>query len=33
MYAMTHVAIDDDLNAVDRRARAYAYDASARRGA
>ncbi len=33
MYAMTHVAIHDALNAIDRRARPYAYDARARRGA
>jgi hypothetical protein len=33
MYAMTHVAIHDALNAIDRRARPYAYDAHVRRGA
>ncbi len=29
MYAMVHVAIHDALNAIDRRSRPYAYDASA----
>jgi hypothetical protein len=33
MYAMTHVAIHDALNAIDRRARPYAYDVRAKRGA
>jgi hypothetical protein len=33
MYAMTHVAIHDALNAIDRRSEPYAYDAHARRGA
>jgi hypothetical protein len=32
LYAMTHVAIHDALNAIDRRSRPYAYDARARRG-
>ena len=31
LYAMTHVAIHDALNAIDRRFRPYAYDARARR--
>src|SRR4051812_47489702 len=31
LYAMTHVAIHDALNAIDRRFRSYAYDARARR--
>ena len=31
MYAMTHVAIHDALNAIDRRSRPYALDATARR--
>ena len=29
---MTHVAIHDSLNAIDRRSRPYAYDARAQRG-
>jgi hypothetical protein len=33
MYAMTHVAIHDALNAIDRRSRPYALDTRARRGA
>jgi hypothetical protein len=33
LYAMTHVAIHDALNAIDRRFRPYAYDARARRRA
>ena len=33
MYAMTHVAIHDALNAIDRRFRPYAYDDAAKRGA
>ena len=33
MYAMTHVAIHDALNAIDRRSEPYAYDAHAQRGA
>jgi hypothetical protein len=33
MYAMTHIAIHDALNAIDRRSEPYAYDAHARRGA
>jgi hypothetical protein len=33
MYAMTHAAIHDALNAIDRRSRPYVYDARARRGA
>ena len=33
LYAMTHVAIHDALNAIDRRSRPYVYDARARRGA
>ena len=33
MYAMTHVAIHDALNAIDRRSAPYAYDAHAQRGA
>ena len=33
MYAMTHLAIHDALNAIDRRSRPYAFDASAKRGA
>jgi hypothetical protein len=33
MYAMTHLAIHDALNAIDRRSRPYAFDATARRGA
>ncbi len=33
LYAMTHVAIHDALNAIDRRSRPYAYDARAGRGA
>jgi PAP2 superfamily protein len=32
LYAMTHVAIHDALNAIARRSRPYAYDARARRG-
>ena len=31
MYAMTHVAIHDALNAIDRRSEPYAYDGRARR--
>ena len=33
LYAMTHVAIHDALNAIDRRSRPYVYDARASRGA
>ena len=33
MYAMTHVAIHDALNAIDRRSQPYALQAKARRGA
>ena len=33
MYAMTHIAIHDALNAIDRRSQPYALDARARRGA
>jgi Tol biopolymer transport system component len=33
MYAMTHVAIHDALNAIDRQSRPYALDTKARRGA
>lgn len=33
LYAMTHVAIHDALNAIDRRSRPYAYDAKASAGA
>ena len=33
MYAMTHVAIHDALNAIDRRSRPYAFDAKAHRRA
>ena len=33
LYAMTHVAIHDALNAIHRRSRPYAYSARARRGA
>jgi hypothetical protein len=33
MYAMTHVAIHDALNAIHRRSRPYALDTRARRGA
>jgi len=33
MYAMTHVAIHDALNAIKRRSHPYAYDAHARGGA
>ena len=33
MYAMTHIAIHDALNAIDRRFRPYAYDDAAKRGA
>jgi hypothetical protein len=33
MYAMTHVAIHDALNAIDRRSRPYAFSARASRGA
>jgi hypothetical protein len=33
LYAMTHVAIHDALNAIHRRSRPYAYHARARRGA
>src|SRR4051794_1519691 len=33
LYAMTHVAIHDALNAIDRRSRPYVYDARAPRGA
>jgi hypothetical protein len=32
LYAMAHVAINDALNAIDRRSRPYAYDAQAQRG-
>src|SRR3954467_2225197 len=32
LYAMTHVASHDALNAIHRRFRPYAYDARARRG-
>ena len=32
MYAMTHVAIHDALNAIRRRSEPYAYDARAKRG-
>ena len=32
MYAMTHVAIHDALNAIDRRSRPYAFDAKAHAG-
>jgi hypothetical protein len=33
MYAMTHIAIHDALNAIDRRSQPYAYDARAKRSA
>jgi Tol biopolymer transport system component len=33
MYAMTHVAVHDALNAIDRHSRPYALDTKARRGA
>jgi hypothetical protein len=33
LYAMTHVAIHDALNAIDRRTRPYAFDGTAKRGA
>jgi hypothetical protein len=33
MYAMAHLAIHDALNAIDRRSRPYAFDATAKRGA
>lgn len=33
MYAMTHLAIHDALNAIDRRSRPYAFNAGAKRGA
>ena len=33
MYAMTHIAIHDALNAIDRRFRPYAYFGTAKRGA
>ena len=33
LYAMTHVAIHDALNAIDRRSRPYAFNARAKRGA
>jgi hypothetical protein len=33
MYAMTHLAIHDALNAIDRRSRPYAFNATAERGA
>lgn len=33
MYAMTHIAIHDALNAIDRRFRPYAYAGTAKRGA
>jgi hypothetical protein len=33
LYAMTHVAIHDALNAIDRRSRPYAWDGRAKRGA
>jgi len=32
LYAMTHVAVHDALNAIDHRFRPYAFDARARRG-
>ena len=32
LYAMSHVAIHDALNAIDRRSHPYAYDAHAQRG-
>jgi len=32
MYAMTHVAIHDALDAIDRRSQPYAYDVRAKRG-
>jgi hypothetical protein len=32
MYAMTHLAIHDALNAIDRRSRPYAFNATAKRG-
>ena len=32
MYAMTHVAIHDALNAIRRRSQPYVYDARAKRG-
>ena len=32
MYAMTHVAIHDALNAIDRRSRPYAFDVDGQRG-
>ena len=31
MYAITHLAIHDAVNAIDRRSRPYAYDATAKR--
>ena len=33
LYAMTHIAIHDALNAIDRRSRPYAFSAKAKRGA
>ena len=33
LYAMTHVAIHDALNAIDRRSRPYAFSAKTKRGA
>ena len=33
LYAMTHVAIHDALNAIDRRSRPYAFTARVKRGA
>jgi hypothetical protein len=33
MYAMTHLASHDALNAIDRRSRPYAFNATAKRGA
>ena len=33
LYAMTHVAIHDALNAIDRRSRPYAFSARVKRGA
>ncbi len=33
IYAMTHLAIHDALNAIDHRSRPYAFDATAKRGA
>ena len=31
LYAMMHIAVHDALNAIDRRSRAYAFDADVRR--